>query len=160
MIYLKIEDSVNGKQGNAYITIDGQMQDLPGLQKIEGHYTLKERTLNTVGTIKTQSAPAGLEGSGTMTIAYWAIKIFADIVRKYDQTGIMTRFDLLVENDDPGTSLGRRAASFNDCILTGDVPLAALDGTSDDGMTIDINYKFNEYIPGDEFSDPANVGRA
>jgi len=159
MIYLKIDDAVNGKQGSAYITIDGVMYDLPGLQKIEAHDTLKERTMNTVGTVRSQSAPAGVEGSGTLTIQYWAIKIFAGMVNTYRKTGKMPRFDLLVENDDPGTSLGRRSSGFNGCILTGDIPLAALDGNADDGLTIDISFKFDEYVPGDEFANPANVGR-
>ncbi len=158
-VYLKIEDSVNGKQGEAYITLNGIMRELVGLVKIEAHDTIKERTMNNVGTVKTQSAPSGVEGSGTLTINYWAIKIFAEMVKTYRQTGKMPRFDLTIINDDPGTSIGRRSAGFNGCILTGDVPLASLEASSDDPLTIDISFKYNEYVPGDDFSDPANIGR-
>ncbi|MEG1822940.1 MAG: phage tail tube protein [Clostridiales bacterium] len=159
MNYLKIDEVVNGKMGEVYITIGGKMTELVGIQKIEAHDTINERTLKTVGTIKIQTAPAGVDGSGTMTLQYGHIKIFSGMVATYRKTGKMPRFDLTIINNDPAPSLGRRSASFIDCCLSGDVGFAALDADSDDGLTIEINFKYSDSEIMDDFNDFAEIGR-
>ena len=52
---------VDGKLGSVYFTIDGRRYEVPGIQKIEAHDSVKERSMRTVGTVKTQTAVAGVE---------------------------------------------------------------------------------------------------
>jgi hypothetical protein len=158
-LYLKIQDTVNGKCGSVYFTIDGRRFEVPGIQKIEAHESIKERTMTTVGTVKTQSALSGVEGSGSMTINYWAVSIFGKMIDKYRKTGVYDTFDILVINEDPANSIGRRSVSFSGCVLSGDIPLAVLDATSDDSLTVDISFKYDDYAAIDDFSEPVNVGR-
>lgn len=158
-LFMKIDDGVDGKQGSVYITVDNKVKELPGVQKIEAKDSIAERTMKTVGTVKTQSAAAGVEGSGSLTIHYWAIMIFSEMVATYRKTGVMPTFDLLIINNDPATSLGRRSTAFTDCCLSGDVPQALLDATTDDHLTIDIEFKYSDCSIQDEFSEPAAVGR-
>ncbi|MEE0775880.1 MAG: phage tail tube protein [Bacillota bacterium] len=158
-IYLKIADGVDGKQGEAWITVDGVTKELVGLQKIEALDTVNERTMKTVGTVKTQTAMGSVDGSGTMTLHYCALPTFARMIEKYRKTGKITRFDLIIINDDPGTSLGRRSASFTDCVLSGDVPLAVLDATTDEHLTVDLNFKYSDYTQESDFNEPKNIGR-
>ncbi|HIZ76054.1 MAG TPA: phage tail tube protein [Firmicutes bacterium] len=158
-IFLKIQDTVDGKLGSVYLTIDGRRYEVPGIQKIEAHDVVKERTLKTVGTVRTQTAVAGVEGSGTMTIQYYAISIFGKIIEKYRREGNFTPFDLLIVNYDKGTGLGRRSASFSNCTLCGDVPLAALDSTIDDALTIDLKFKYDDFYILEDFAEPTAIGR-
>lgn len=158
-LYLKINDGVDGKQGEAWITTNGITRELVGLQKLEAHDTVNERSMKTVGTVKTQTATAGVDGAGTMSVHYCAIKTFAKMTETYRKTGVMPRFDLVIINNDPATSLGRRSVSFTDCILTGDVPIAALDATTDDHLIIELNFKYSDCSIESEFSDPKNIGR-
>ena len=157
--YLKIADAVNGKQGEIYFTIDGQRIHVPGVQKIEAHDTIKERTLNTIGTVKTQTGVAGVEGSGTMTVQYYAIKILGEMVDHYRRTGKYKPFEILIINEDPNTSIGRRSIAYLDVVLTGDVPSSVLDASSEDGLTIDISFKYGDKVVNDNFGAPTAIGR-
>ena len=158
-LYLKIQDSVNGKCGSVYMTLAGRRFEVPGIQSIEAHDSIKERTMNTVGTVKTQSTLSGVEGAGSINMHYFGVRYFADIVSKYRKTGKYEPFDLLVINDDPATSLGRRSVSFLGCTLSGDIPFAALDATNDDSLLIDVSFKYVDVEIQEEFSEPTNVGR-
>jgi hypothetical protein len=158
-IFLKIQDTINGKKGSVYFTIDGRRFEVPGIQKIEAHDTIKERTLNTIGTVKTQSAISGVEGSGSMTINYYAVSTFGKMIEKFRSTGVYETFNILVINEDPSTSLGRRSCSFTGCTLSGDIPLALLDATTDDGLTIDVSFKYEDYATMGDFSEPVNIGQ-
>ena len=44
-IFLKIQDTVDGKLGSVYLTIDGRRYEVPGIQKIDGHFLLQLRYL-------------------------------------------------------------------------------------------------------------------
>ncbi|MDO4541309.1 MAG: phage tail tube protein [Bacillota bacterium] len=158
-IFLKIQDTVDGKLGSVYFTIDGRRYEAPGIQKIEAHDTIKERTMRTVGTVKTQTAVAGVEGSGTMTIHYYAVASFGRIIDEYRRTGVFKPFDMLIINHDKGTALGRRSVSFTNCTLCGDVPLAALDSTIDQALTIELKFKYDEFSIIEDFSEPTAIGR-
>lgn len=158
-IFLKIQDTVDGKLGSVYFTIDGRRYEVPGVQKIEAHDTVKERSMRTIGTVKTQTAVAGVEGSGSLTIQYYAIATFGKIIDEYRRTGVFKPFDMLIVNYDKGTGIGRRSASFTNCTLCGDVPLASLDSTIDDALTIDVRFKYDEFSIIEDFTEPTAIGR-
>ena len=158
-IYLKIADAVNGKLGSVYFTVDGRRFEVPGIQKIEAHDTMKERSMTTVGTVKTQTAPAGVEGEGSMTIHYYAVSTFGAMIENYRRTGRFTPFDILIINEDRGTNLGRRTTSFSDCVLTGQVPLAVLDAETERALTIELHFKYGEYRVIEDFNAPTAIGR-
>lgn len=157
-IFLKIQDTVNGRRGRVYFTIGGRRYEVPGIQKIEAHDTVKERSMSTIGTVKTQTALAGVEGSGSMTINYYAVSTFGEMMASYRKEGRFTPFDILIVNEDKSTSLGRRSSLFSQCVLTGDVPLALLDATNDDSLTVDIRFKYLEYENLEDFAMPSHVG--
>ena len=159
MSFIKIDDVVDGKSGEAWMTQNGVVKELVGLQKVEFHDTINERKLKTVGTVRTQTAPSGVDGAGTMTVQYGHIKTFASMVMEYRRSGKMPIFDLLIINNDPGTSMGRRSVSFEDCRLTGDVPMAALDADSDDGLTCELNFSYSNADIQEEFADISAIGR-
>ena len=158
-IFLKIQGTVDGKLGSVYFTIDGRRYEVPGIQKIEAHDSVKERSMRTVGTVKTQTAVAGVEGSGSLTIQYYAVATFGKIIDSYRRTGELKPFDMLIVNYDKGTGLGRRSASFTNCTLYGDVPLAILDSTIDEALTIDVKFKFDEFNIIEDFGEPTAIGR-
>ncbi|MGI6361015.1 MAG: phage tail tube protein [Bacillota bacterium] len=158
-LYLKIQDAVDGKCGSVYLTISGRRFEVPGVQKIEAHDTIKERTMSTVGTVKTQTAMAGVDGAGTMSINYYAVAIFGEIMEKYRRTGQYEPFDLLIINEDPATSLGRRSVAFTGCVLTGNLPLASLDATTADSLTMEVSFKYEDYTVMEDFGLPQYTGR-
>ncbi|MEG1478313.1 MAG: phage tail tube protein, partial [Clostridiales bacterium] len=77
----------------------------------------------------------------------------------YRKTGEFKPFDMLIINYDKGTGLGRRSASFTNCTLYGDVPLATLDSSIDDALTIDVKFKYDEFQIIEDFSAPTAIGR-
>lgn len=158
-VFLKIQDAVDGKLGSVYFTIDGRRYEVPGIQKIEAHDSVKERTMKTVGTVKTQTAVAGVEGSASITMHYYAVTTFGKMIEEYRRTGRFKSFDMLIINEDKETGLGRRSASFTNCTLSGDVPLAALDSTIDDALTITLNFKYDDFQIIEDFSENPAVGR-
>lgn len=158
-LFLKIEDAVNGRLGSVYFMIDNTCLEVAGIQKIEAHDTIKERTMNTVGTVRTQTALSGVEGEGSLTIHYYAVSVFSNMMKKYRNQGRFAPFRIVVVNEDNGTGLGRRIISFNGCTLAGDVPLAALNATINDALTFDIRFKYEDYNVLEDFSGQPATGR-
>lgn len=156
--YLLIDDSVDGRQGEAYIDVFGEVSPLLGITSLEITDSLKERTLKQVGTIRTQSKPSGMEGSGKMTLQYHNVSTFSKIIENFKKTGKYEKFNLTVINDDKGTSIGKRTIGVYGCSLTGDIPIGKLDA-NEESATIDVSFKFDSWNTIGDFSKPQNIGQ-
>ncbi len=142
MSFMDIKDTISGKQGEIHFTIDGNVEEQIGIQKITTKKTIKDRKFNTIGTLQEQSKVTGTANSGTMTINYCMVTTFSKMLEKFEETGEMPQFDIMVTNYDPATSVGKRVVKYYDCVLTGDIEMSKLDGTTDESITTDINFSY------------------
>lgn len=158
-IFLKVDETVNGKKGSVYFTIGGRREEVPGVQKIEATRRVSSQTFATIGTTRKQSQLTGLEGSGSMTLNYWLVKRINAMLDEYERTGNFPEWSIMVVNEDVGKTLGTQTVQLFNCKLSGDVPLAKLDATTDDALTIDVSFTFDSSEGLDQFNDPQGVGR-
>lgn len=104
MSYLKAQDTISGKEGKAVATIDGNVEDMFYIKKIEANVEKTKSEIKTLGRRGTQHKATGWSGTGSMTI-YYITTNFRKLMTSYMQNGIDTYFDILVTNEDPALSL-------------------------------------------------------
>ena len=159
-IYQKADELVNGKKGSVFFTINGRRKEIPGIAKIEANVRLSTAPFVTVGTTKKQTRITGREGVGSITFEYWMIKIFyGELYGEYKRTGIFPEWDVMIINEHGGATLGSRTVQLFGCQLTGEIPVALLDSTTDDGLRRDVSFTFEDDEGLEEFGDPQRVGR-
>ena len=155
MSFLLEKDALNGKQGKAIATINGENAELFGAKKIQTDAEFQESDFKVIGTTLVQKKTTGVNLTGTMTI-YYGTPIFIKMVRDYIKTGKMTFFNLQVENEDPSTSVGKQTVVYYNCKLN-KVPLSILDADSD-FLEEEVGFSYTDIAVLDWFKTPATLG--
>ena len=139
-----IHDSVDKSAGRGYIIIDGKMESLTGMTKINAKRKVKTRTKQPLGERVAQSKTIGIENEGSLTVDHYETARFNKMVDEYEATGIMPEFDLQIVNEDKGSTVGRRVVRYYSCTLKEDVSLSELEEGSEDAVTADIGFTFRK----------------
>lgn len=156
MGFLLERDTVNGKEGKAFITIDGRNQELFGLKKIQTQAEIQSEDMTVVGTRKVQQKDTGVKMTGTATI-YYGTSLFTDMVLSYIKTGVLPEFDIQITNSDPATTVGSQIMGYYGCKLTSTIPLSVLDADTS-MLTIDISFTYTDVAKLQGFTDPERLG--
>lgn len=155
MSFLLEQDALNGKQGKAIATINGENIVLFGLKKLQTDAEFTEADFKVVGTTLVQKKTTGVNYTGTMSI-YYGTPVFLKMVSDYQKTGKVTFFNIQVENDDPGTSVGKQTVTLQNCKLS-KVPIALLDADTD-FLEEEVSFSYTGIEVLDWFTDPAQLG--
>jgi len=140
---LKSYDTISGKEGTAYVRIDGKNEELFSAKSIEAKIELKKGAVKCIGRRMEGSKVTGMKGSGTLKM-YYGSPLFSRLIGDYKDTGKALYFDLVVENDDPASSAGKQTVLLCDCSPDG-ITLAKLDGDTDDPLEDEIGFTFEDY---------------
>lgn len=146
---LSVMDTINGAEGECYVTIDGKRYLFMHLVNIKADGKINSTKVSIMGRANKGNKPGTIEYSGSATIHY-GTDILRDIVYKYQEQGIMTYFDIQVINDDPVSSAGRKSTILKDCCLT-NCPVAILDSDKD-VLDEDISFTFERFEMPEKFS--------
>lgn len=157
MAFLDIKDTINGKEGSIFFTINGEVAEQTGIQKISTKKTIKDRKFNTIGTLREQAKITGTTNTGTMTVNYYMISTFSKMLEEFEETGVMPSFDIMVTNQDPGTTVGKRTVKYFNCVLNGDIEMSKLDGTSDESVETDINFSYEYDKVMNDYNKPKTI---
>ena len=106
MAFLEAKDTINGGEGTAYATINGNIEELAYVKKIEAKVDKEKEEIKVLGRRGTSSKAKGLKGTGTMTI-YYTTSIFRKLMSDYNKTGKDTYFDIQITNEDPASASGK-----------------------------------------------------
>ncbi len=155
MSYLLAKDAVNGKQGKAFITLEGLNYELFGAKKVQTDYEFQKTDFTVVGTTTVQQKTTGAKKTGTMTI-YYGTPLFVKIATEYEKNGKVLYFDLQVENNDPASSVGKQIVVYYGCSLD-KVPISMLDADADN-LEEEVGFTYTSFEPLEEFTDPAQLG--
>lgn len=155
-MYFKAGDTISGQEAVAKITVknaDGtqNVEDLFYGKSFEAKCTINKTAVKTLGKRGEQHKPNGWTGSGDMTV-YYATSLFRRMAINYIKTGIPTYFDVLVTNEDPGSSIGPQTTLVKNCTVD-ELSLAKFDV---DAEVLDetISFTFDDADLLDEFGDP------
>jgi hypothetical protein len=156
MSYLKAGDTISGQEAVAKMTIHNQdgtssVEDMFYAKSCEGKCELEKTDVKVLGKRGKQHKPNGWNGTGNMTI-YYVTTRFRQMAIQYIKTGVPVFFDMLVTNNDPGSSIGPQTTLLKNCNLD-TVTLAKFDVDAEVlDETVDFTFDDAELL--DSFGSP------
>ena len=152
--YVRLADTISSKEGKAYITINGQNRELFEISSFKAQLDLKAQARRMMGHRMTQHKVVGAEGTGNMTMYFMS----SDMLRlaiAYIKEGKYGGIKLQVKNEDAQSTIGRQEIVLLNVILA-TIPVTTLDDLSDDPITIDTSFTFDDIEGLSYFNLPAN----
>ena len=107
-------DAISGKEGRAYIIIDGRREEMFYAKNVEAVADKKKKEYEVIGKRATQHKAAGWSGSGTLTI-YYVTSLFRQLMLNYIKGGRDVYFELMVVNDDNNSRAGSQTVILKQC---------------------------------------------
>ncbi|MCW2277732.1 phage tail tube protein [Heliophilum fasciatum] len=151
MGFLQARDTISGQEGRAYATINGQVEEMFYIKKLEAKAEKEKSEIKTLGRRGTQHKAKGWKGTGSMTI-YYVTSLFRKMMMEYIKKGIDAYFDVQVVNEDPTSSIGRQTVVLKGVNLNS-VIMALLD-TDTDALEEDVDFTFEDVDIMDSFGKP------
>lgn len=125
MGYLQAGDTISGREGTAFVTIDGQNFEMFELKNINAVVEMAKTEVNTLGKRSTQQKVTGASGTGSMTI-HKVTSRYAKIALDYLKTGRTPNITIKITNDDPQSTIGRQTTLLKN-VLFDSIIIASLD---------------------------------
>ena len=116
MPFLQAGDTISGREGTAFVTIDGQNFPMFELKNITATVELTKTEVNTLGKRATQQKVTGASGTGSMTI-HKVTSRYAEIGIDYLKTGRIPKITIKVTNNDPQSTIGRQTTLLKGVIF-------------------------------------------
>lgn len=152
--YVRLSDTISSKEGKAYITIDGRNRELFEISSLNAQLELNVQSRQMLGHRMVQHKVIGAEGTGSMTMYFMnseMLRLAIDYIKKGKYGGLK----LQIKNEDAQSTIGKQEVVLLGVLLS-TIPVATLDDQSDDPITIDTDFTFDD-IEGLSFFDlPAN----
>ncbi|WP_066505570.1 phage tail tube protein [Abyssisolibacter fermentans] len=152
--FLRAQDQLSGKEGQAFVTIDGKRHFLFTAKKIEAKIEKEKSERKSLGRRGSQHKTIGWKGTGTLSITY-ATDLFREMILKYINEGIDTYFDLQVINDDPQSAVGQHETILIDCNI--DSSIVALIDDSAEVLEEEVPFTFEDIDIPRKFKKPNYV---
>lgn len=152
--YTRLADTIYSHEGKAYITIDGQNRELFEVSSLSAQIDLIVQERRMLGHRMTQHKVVGATGTGSMTMYFMNSQMLNQAIQ-YLRTGNYRGLKLQVKNEDPQSTVGRQEVVLLNVILT-TIPVATLDDQSDDPITFDTDFTFDDIEILESFKLPEN----
>ncbi|MUN75467.1 phage tail tube protein [Enterococcus casseliflavus] len=149
--FLKAGDIISGREGTAFMTIDGRNVPMFWLKNIEAMVELIKTEVPVLGKRMNQQKVAGANGTGSMVI-HKVTSEFAKIGIDYLKSGTIPEITIKVTNDDPNSTIGRQSTLISGVIFDS-VPIAKLDIESET-LDEDVSFTFSDADLLDQFNQP------
>lgn len=152
MTTLKAWDTINGALGTCYAIVNGKKEEMLYLKNIEAKIKKNKREIKVLGQTGTKHKASGWTGTGSMSVYYSSSK-FRELMLDYIKTGKDTYFEIIIENNDPSSEIGRQSIAIKQVNIDA-MCMAKLDINNtelDEQMTftfndIDILNSFNPVV--------------
>jgi len=152
--YTRLADTISSKEGKSYITINGQNRELFEISNLKAQLEMIIQERQMLGHRMTQHKVVGAKGTGSMTM-YFMNSDMLRLALQYIKKGRYGGLKLQVRNEDSQSTVGAQEVVLLNVLLN-TIPVATLDDNSDDPLTIDTDFTFDD-LEGLEFFDlPAN----
>jgi core tail protein len=136
-------DTISGREGRAYVKINGNNEELFMAKTIEATVEKAKSEIKAIGRRMTGHKTTGMNGTGSMTL-YYLTPLFRSYLKQYKDSGVDLYFDMVIENEDPTSAAGKQTTLLLNCNLDSTV-LAKLDGDSDDPLEEDADFTFDDF---------------
>lgn len=152
--YTRLADTISSREGKAYITINGQNRELFEISALTAQIDLVVQERRLLGHRMTQHKVVGATGTGSMTIYFMNSEMLNQAIQ-YLRTGNYRGLKLQVKNEDPQSTIGKQEVVLLNVILAS-LPAAILDDSSDDPITFDTDFTFDDIEILESFKLPEN----
>ena len=136
-------DTISGREGRAYVKINGNNEELFMAKTIEATVEKAKSEIKAIGRRMTGHKTTGMNGTGSITL-YYLTPLFRSYLKQYKDSGVDLYFDMVIENEDPTSAAGKQTTLLLNCNLDSTV-LAKLDGDSDDPLEEDADFTFDDF---------------
>lgn len=140
--YVRLQDTISSKEGTAYITIDGVNRELFEISSLKAQLDLIVQARRMMGHRMTQHKVVGAEGTGNMTM-YFMNSDMLKLAVAYIKEGKYGGLKLKVKNEDAQSTIGAQEVEMLNVLLK-TIPVATIDDQSDDPITIDTDFTFDD----------------
>lgn len=147
---LKAWDVINGAEGRCIATIDGEVEDMIYVKDVEAKIEKEKEEIKVLGQTGTKHKATGWKGTGSMTMRY-ATTLFRKLMVKYVDDGVDIYFDLLIENEDPSSEIGKQTIILKQVNID-NINIAKLDIDSK-ALEEELDFTFNGVEIRNEFDE-------
>ncbi len=152
--YTRLADTTSAHEGKAYVTIDGQNRELFEVSALNAQIDLVVQERRMLGHRMTQHKVVGATGTGSMTMYFMNSEMLNQAIQ-YLRTGNYRGLKVQVRNEDPQSTIGKQEVVLSNVILA-TIPVATLDDQSDDPITFDTDFTFDDIEVLEGFKLPEN----
>lgn len=152
--YTRLADTISSHEGKAYITINGQNRELFEVSALSAQIDLIVQERRMLGHRMTQHKVVGATGTGSLTMYFMNSDALNQAIQ-YLRTGNYRGLKLQVKNEDLQSTVGKQEVVLLNVILSS-VPAAILDDQSDDPITFDTDFTFDDIENLESFQLPEN----
>lgn len=140
--YTRLADTISSTEGKAYITINGVNRELFEIVSLKAQLDMKVQSKRMLGHRMTQHKVIGAEGTGSMTM-YFMNSDMLKLAIDYIKNGKYGGLKLQVKNEDVASTVGSQEVLLLNVILN-TIPVAELDSDSEDPLTIETDFTFDD----------------
>lgn len=141
MATLKAWDAINGAAGKCVATIGTNVEDMIYVKNIKAKVEKSKTEIKVLGQTGAKHKANGWKGTGTM-VMYYATSLFRKMMDTYIKDGIDTYFELLIENQDPSSDIGKQTIVLKQVNINS-IDIAKLDINSTE-LDEEIEFTFND----------------
>lgn len=152
--YTRLADTISSKEGKAFITINGVNRELFEISSLKAQLDLIVQSRRMLGHRMTQHKVTGAEGTGSMTM-YFMNSTMLKLAIDYIKSGSYGGIKLQVKNEDSQSTIGKQEVVMLNVLLK-TIPVAVIDDQSDDPITIDTDFTFDDLEGMSYFDLPEN----
>lgn len=140
--YTRLSDTISSREGAAFITINGANRQLFEISSLKAQLDLSIQTRPMLGHRMVQHKVVGAEGTGSMTM-YFMNSDMLKLAIKYIKEGKYGGLKLQVKNEDEQSTVGTQEVIMLNVLLK-TIPITTLDDQSEDPITIDTDFTFDD----------------
>ncbi|MBQ3055431.1 MAG: hypothetical protein IJC88_04930 [Oscillospiraceae bacterium] len=148
-------DVVNAGMAKCYVNVGGRRYLMMMARDFEAKFKKKTAAVPILGRRMTGHKSTGAEGIFSMTI-YKVTDLFDEMCQAYQESGDEITFDIMVTVSDPQSSAGTSSKIFHDCVLSGEVGLAAL-SAENKWLEQTVEGYFDNFEIYQKFADPKEM---
>ena len=152
--YVQLSDTISGTEGKGYITINGVNRELFEVSAFEAYLEMIVQERRMMGHRMTQHKVIGATGTGSITL-YFMNSDMLKMAQNYIKNGKYKGVKIQVKNEDSQSTIGKQEVVLSNVIFS-KLLIAKLDDQSEDPITFDTDFTFDDMETLSFFDLPAN----
>jgi hypothetical protein len=152
--YLDVRDMPQPGEGKAFVTVNGQNREMCEVSSLKAQIDQSVITRYTLGRKMAQHKRGRAEGTGSGTFYFNSSQMLKEYIA-YSKTGRHAPVSVQGYNEDEQSTIGKQEVLLSNVIIK-TIPVLILDDNSEDPITFDSDFTFDDVQLLSSFTTPAN----